>query len=421
MKNNLNLFTDNSQILNITNNNKDQLDLLNQNFNSSEILTDNSLSIVNKIDHNAMLQSLNQMKTEIMEIRSEERKILFERMSNYVDICKNRNLQTDAHWEQLKSKMNFIKKDNNILDLNNITDANTTIMENKEILKEFWNKNKPLGDIGDITLNEMINKFEEIIRPISEIAINHSLDINTGLSLIPAYFMFKSVVKLYTSVAFKKEPTNLSLLELKNYNTMKAKEIKTFMIFCAPLIVASMYSIKKISGNFVTNIKNNSLSNIDGIDKIKDNTFFSSIFLLKQNMPDWLKRLILFIAILFIINFILNLLDFNENNIINSIFFSNLNFIFWFFFLGSIFCLIMIFYYIFSLTLYILFSKNKIRMPIHFPQSILNWMQFIYKISQVQNEKKGIFIEFYFRLILIYIFVFCLCIFTLYLIYFNLI
>ena len=50
-----------------------------------------------------------------------------------------------------------------------------------------------------------------------------------------------------------------------------------------------------------------------------------------------------------------------------------------------------------------MFSKEKISMPVHLPQFLLNWLKIIQILSQV--EQKGIYIEFYFKNILIYLFI----------------
>ena len=62
-----------------------------------------------------------------------------------------------------------------------------------------------------------------------------------------------------------------------------------------------------------------------------------------------------------------------------------------------------------------MFSKGKISMPIHLPEFILDWLRFIQKISQ--HENKGVFIDVYFRNIIIYIIVFISAIFVLYILF----
>lgn len=59
--------------------------------------------------------------------------------------------------------------------------------------------------------------------------------------------MYKGVVKLFDSLAFKEYPKNIPLDKLVEYKRMRATEIKTFMIFGAPLIVGSLFTIKQVT------------------------------------------------------------------------------------------------------------------------------------------------------------------------------
>jgi len=47
-----------------------------------------------------------------------------------------------------------------------------------------------------------------------------------------------------------------------------------------------------------------------------------------------------------------------------------------------------------------MYSKDKLSIPIYFPQFLLDWLNLINAISK--NDYKGLFIEFYFKHILIY-------------------
>lgn len=71
----------------------------------------------------------------------------------------------------------------------------------------------------------------------------------------------------------------------------------------------------------------------------------------------------------------------------------------------------------FSLTIYffILFSKDKMKMPEHLPAVTLKWLDYLRIASK--TEDKGQFIELYMRHILVYITVFYFYSFILYLLY----
>lgn len=83
-----------------------------------------------------------------------------------------------------------------------------------------------------------------------------------------------------------------------------------------------------------------------------------------------------------------------------------------FFILGSISSFILIAYYAITIYLFILFSKNKISVPIYYPQFILDWLKSIQHMSKYA-AMRGLYIEFYFRLILVYLFILLLTLFIL--------
>ena len=77
-----------------------------------------------------------------------------------------------------------------------------------------------------------------------------------------------------------------------------------------------------------------------------------------------------------------------------------------FFIFGSFFSFYKLCNFILSYYFFRMFSDKKLSMPVYLPQFILNWLLFIKRISQVDH--KGLYLDIYFRLILIYIFVFIL-------------
>lgn len=131
----------------------------------------------------------------------------------------------------------------------------------------------------------------------------------------------------------------------------------------------------------------------------------SSMFFFTKKIPSWLKTTLLVFIGTICITYTLKYFGFYSEGKFNLI--SNLlsnplaiKLIKIYFILGSISSIIMICYYILNLYLFIMFSKGKISMPIHLPQFILNWLKFIQEVSQF--EEKGVFIDVYFRNILVY-------------------
>lgn len=67
------------------------------------------------------------------------------------------------------------------------------------------------------------------------------LNLLCGLSLIPGYFMYRSIVRLFYSLAFK---DNMPIENINEYRLMRVRVLRAFMNLGAPLIVGSLYIIK---------------------------------------------------------------------------------------------------------------------------------------------------------------------------------
>ena len=182
------------------------------------------------------------------------------------------------------------------------------------------------------------------------------------------------------------------------------------MIVAAPLIVGSIFVIKNVAITPKISVKIDSVSATEDKEIIPD-AVSGLIPFIKQRLPSWLKAVISIIISIIFLNYIYKYTGLNEGNNIKSILLSNLVLVKLFFILGSISSSIMIGYYILNIYFFIMFSREKINRNIYLPQFILDWLKFIQKISKYEN--KGLYIEFYFRLILVYIFILLLTLFTL--------
>lgn len=146
-------------------------------------------------------------------------------------------------------------------------------------------------------------------------------------------------------------------------------------------------------------------------DKIDNTTKYSGLFtfLSFKKIPSWLKPLIYIILILFGIDYVYDYFDIDRSQILGS----NLIYLKYFLSFGVFTTTLLIFYYILKIWLFIMFSKNKIDMPIHLPRFILNWLKTIQELSTIND--KGAIISFYLLLLITNIFVLLLVIFALYL------
>ena len=234
-------------------------------------------------------------------------------------------------------------------------------------------------------------------------------------SFIPACFIYNSIVKLDSKVAFRETIENLR--DLPQITQMKSKELKLFMIFGAPMLVGIIYVIK--NGTFLPKIyfpidnylvSENVASNTNNEDNL--NSCFGIIAFLKNKIPFWIRQIIIIGISLYCLNYLYDNLESNgNNNILNSYFLNYIIYVKIFFIFSFISNLFLICYYICTIYLFIMFSKKKISKPIYLPEFILNWIDDIHKMSSMKN--KGFFIEFYFRLIMVYIFILALTFYTL--------
>lgn len=141
-------------------------------------------------------------------------------------------------WESIKDKFYFDKfrQLNDFKhDSSSLIDNLSKVNEKKSILDSF-SRNKPLGEYGDVTLNDFIVNGKEILLPIIE-EINNHVDIRIGLGVISAFFMYKWVVKTYIRTAFGNDPV---IKIITRSSDTRSKEIAVFMILGAPMIVGSI-------------------------------------------------------------------------------------------------------------------------------------------------------------------------------------
>ena len=255
--------------------------------------------------------------------------------------------------------------------------------------------------------------------------------------------MYKSVVNLYNKIAFKEYP------DITRYNVeiqrMRNKEIKFFMLVGAPLIVGALCGIKNVfptkiiiqnetassseslQPNLIEKISQSS-NNLDlastpaeankelelADSKISKIPFLGGIY---RRIPGWLRSVITTIALYYGIKYLSqDVLGLgNPYEVIDSVFKNYTNYVKLFFKIGAISCLFVIIYYIVTIFMFIMLSKEKIfatQVPIYLPQFILDWIKFLKRISTYPD--KGIFIEFYLRLIFIYIFILIITLYVLY-------
>lgn len=351
-----------------------------------------------------------EVESTVIEINEEDTLV---KVNKVIEYFKNKNLQHDAIWDSFKSKISVSDRVDidESLDLTNMKAISDTYLQNKDVILETFNREKPLGELGEYTLNELIVKGNEVISPIYN---NLSTGVESAFAGLSLFLMYKGVVKLFDSLAFKEYPENISADKLVDYKRLRAREVKTFMVFGAPFIVGSLYAIKQLSFGGKVKFELESVSSVVEKDKFKDVElssmgFIGLISFIKNKLPNWLKYLILIgVSFIYLNNFINKNVLITGSGIINSILMNNLIYLKIFFVIGSISSMMIIFYYLFNIYIYINYSNNKIKTPIYLPQFMINWVSLIERMSKY--EDKGVFIKFYIKLILLYLIIFILCI-----------
>lgn len=126
------------------------------------------------------------------------------------------------------------------------------ISEESSLLKKF------LGETGNMTINDLIEKFShsELITSTIDLFTNVNIIINP-LACVTAFFTFKKLVKLYADVAFKDVKIDKpEMLALKNKQTI------LFMVFGALPITFCLLKINDLTLAKRVSIESNDIKNI---------------------------------------------------------------------------------------------------------------------------------------------------------------
>ena len=73
---------------------------------------------------------------------------------------------------------------------------------NEKIPVEVAEKIKPLGNFGDISLNDLINKFNDHVKPLVDITIENADSIKPYLPAIPTLIIYRAFVNCYKKQSF---------------------------------------------------------------------------------------------------------------------------------------------------------------------------------------------------------------------------
>ena len=218
------------------------------------------ISIIKK---NGFIKMKSEVKSTVIEINEKDTLV------KVIEYFKNKNLQHDIIWDSFKSKISVSDRIDidKSLDLTNIKAISDTYLQNKNVILETFNREKPLGELDEYTFNELIVKGNEVISPIYN---NLSIGVESAFVGLSLFLMYKNVVKLFDSLAFKEYSKNISADKLVDYKRLRARKVKTFMVFGAPFIVGSLYAIKQLSFGDKVKFELESVLSVVEKDKFKD-------------------------------------------------------------------------------------------------------------------------------------------------------
>ena len=336
------------------------------------------------------------------------------------------NLKLNAIWEKVRNK-NLVedvintKKELNISQL--LECQQQFINSNKELLSaelktKSFSQQKPLGNFGDITLNDAITEGLSILETPLVNLIRDNVNINVVGNYIGAMFMYNAVVKLYMKSAYNQNLPDL----LKNAPSTRVREVALFMLFAGPAIVGSLMTINKVTAGgtkIILKIAENTevLTEAEvsgsGTSTIISNSF---LFLILNKLPRWLKALLKYIAIYLILLFIVNVIGYKSNIVleISSNFFVYLVYFLKIWSILNFFVVIYFFLRIYVLKMYV--NKKNFINPDDYPKFIkvelIELKEIAIKTTPIELAKVY---KHYYKLIILYISVVLLCLTGVYL------
>lgn len=245
------------------------------------------------------------------------------------------NNKFEQMWAKFKEKELLNKvvtdKTNKYLDTSNVNvlaynQYNQFLHTNKEIIQTSLKDNvltkaanKPLGSLGDITLNQCITKGLDIVEsPIIQM-IKENVNLNVLGTSITSLILYRAIVKLYVNNAYSSGSAFSYSEAIKAFPNIKSKEIILFMILGAPFIAGSLISISsltKTSTKVIVNLTENSDLETGSSSINKNNSYFLFLNKFLNKLPRWLKAMLKYIVLYLIGMFILSVIGYKSNILI---------------------------------------------------------------------------------------------------------
>ena len=385
-----------------------------------EVVSWDKDSIMNQVN-TKLAQERAKLNSENLESTSSSLSWDYNRYLEYKKTFARFDLKGDAMWEKFRKKelVKDIINDKTDLNNSNISNVNEFLRINKDIvnseLKVPTTENKPLGSVGDITINELITKGLDIIdTPLVQMLKDH-LDVAVVGSFISSMIVYKAVMKIYIK-AINSQGPNAGLDLVRFGPSTRSKEIALFMLAGAPAIAGTLMAINyatKIGTKVFVNVLDSTGSGStgsEGSNSASSAISNSSLFLFLKKLPSWIKVILKYIAISIIITFITSVIGY-KSNIISEItsqinmylviilkFYSILNFLVFLYFIWKVYVIKM-------------FENNKEYLN---PENYINFIkielqelkEFTIKLPPIELKK---LYKYYYLLIILYFSIVLLC------------
>lgn len=245
------------------------------------------------------------------------------------------------------------------------------------------NTNKPLGLTGDITINELIVKMKDLKWDM--IYNNAKISIH-ALPIVTSFFTYGFVLKSYVKYVHNR-PYNphLVLLERKNQEILRNKQLALFIVIGAPLTVMFMRTTAIELKNMinidigVNNTTEFDRENNNSTAQAINNSFLLVLSKLNKKIPDWLK---LFFKLFFLGILVLKLLGFSiiSDVMVNIDILKNIVYII---------CFFSISYQLLNLYFLYKFSNKSLKISNVLPNFIINWLKLIESLSSSKYAIEG--------------------------------
>lgn len=313
MNNNRNIFRDN---LALSNSEAEELrrglDELEKIGSDRELLV--KAGVINPEDHSSISNFDEAFPNFLNNMKNDEN--LFTSINNLSDKIENSKV-LDKLFEN-KSALEFFKsfrenfsneewdKVNNIFNILNETEVSQ-------------GEYKPLGKFGEITLNEAMKKGFKIVGPIREsldkVGINSSY-LTLGGSLLTIGIMFNGICRAHSKLVHQgsSAPTPEQWASMTPrlklyYEKTRLKDIRSFKLIAAPMLVLSLFVIKQLTfpRNINVSLESSTETNFS-TSEIKQS--FSIITFFKK-LPNFIGKVVIGIFVLIIINYFLTTYSIN--------------------------------------------------------------------------------------------------------------